>query len=216
VSQKENELIFAPLPRDFYRAPTLMVARSLLGKTLVRRFEDETIAAGRIVETEAYTRDDPACHAFRGMSRANAAMFGPPGHAYVHINYGIYYCLNAVTAEEGCPEAALIRAIEPIQNAARMYRNYFGAEVDEETARREKRLGAGPGRLAIALAIDKAYDRTDLTNAASPIFLAGGADVPEEEVVITTRIGITKAADYPWRFYVRASRYISKRIREGK
>jgi DNA-3-methyladenine glycosylase len=143
-------------------------------------------------------------------------MFGPPGHAYIHINYGIYYCLNAVTSAEGCAEAALIRAIEPIQNAARMYRNYFGEDVDEETARREKRLGAGPGRLTIALAIDKSFDRTDLTNAANPVFLAEGADIHDEDVVIATRIGITKAADYPWRFYIRSSRFVSKRVRETK
>lgn len=211
---KENEQKFAPLPGDFFREPTLTVARQLLGKTLVRRFEDGTVSVGRIVETEAYTEDDPACHAFRGISKANAAMFGPPGHAYVHINYGIYYCLNAVTGEEGCPEAALIRAIEPMENAARMYRNYFGENRDEESARREKRLGAGPGRIGMALAIDKSLDKTDLTRKSSPIFLAEGAEVPDDDVVITTRIGITKAADYLWRFYVRSSPFVSRRVRE--
>lgn len=203
--------VYIPLPREFYLEPTLTVARKLLGQVVVRRFDDGEIAAGRIVETEAYTVGDPACHAFRGKSKANAAMWGPPGHAYVHINYGLHYCLNAVTAEDGVPEAALIRAIEPIQNAARMYRNYTGEDADEATARKDVRIGAGPGRLSRALAIVKAYDTTDLTDAASPFFLAGGRDVPDEDIVTTTRIGITKGADYPWRWYVKSSRWVSKR-----
>jgi DNA-3-methyladenine glycosylase len=211
---QQQSALPAPLPRDFYEQPTLTAARALLGKILVRRFDDGTIATGRIVETEAYTKDDPACHAFRGISKANAAMFGPPGQAYVHINYGIYYCLNAVTAPEGTAEAVLIRAIEPREGVRQMYRNYFGTDTDDETARREKRLGAGPGRLTIAFAINKTFDRTDLTDPKSPFFLAEGDSVDDSDVVTTTRIGITKAADYPWRFYVRSSRYISKRVRE--
>jgi DNA-3-methyladenine glycosylase len=208
MREMEND---APLPRDFYRQATLTVARALLGQLLVRRFEDGAVCVGRIVETEAYTEGDPACHAFRGKSRANAAMFGPPGHAYVHINYGIHYCLNAVTGEEGTPEAALIRAVEPLVNAARMYRNYTGETVPEETARAARLIGAGPGRLTRALALDKSHDHADLTDPSGPVHLAPALPVPDAEVVTTTRIGITKAADYPWRFYVRASRFVSRR-----
>lgn len=200
-----------PLPREFYRQPTLTVARALLGQLLVRRFEDGTMAVGRIVETEAYTKDDPACHAFRGQTRANGAMFGPPGHAYIHINYGIHYCLNAVTAESGIAEAVLIRAIEPIENAVRMYHNYTGEVMDEETARTTRQIAAGPGRLTRALSLNKAYDHTDLTDPTGPVYLAAGTAVFEEDVVTTTRIGITKAADYLWRFYVRSSRFVSRR-----
>lgn len=209
-----------PLARTFYLQPTLVVARRLLGKTLARRFPDGVIATGRIVETEAYTTDDPACHAFRGKTERNQTMFGPPGHAYIHMNYGLHYCLNAVTGAEGAAEAVLIRAIEPVENASRLFRNYYGEvaaedafspEYLESTARAEKRLGAGPGRLSKSLIIDRTFDSTDLTDTESAIFLLEGPEVPEEDVVTTTRIGITKGADLPWRFYVRSSGFVSKR-----
>lgn len=209
-----------PLARTFYLQPTLVAARRLLGKTLARRFPDGLIATGRIVETEAYTTDDPACHAFRGKTERNQAMFGPPGHAYIHINYGLHYCLNVVTAAEGVAEAVLIRAIEPLENASRLFRNYYGEvaaedafspEYLETTARAEKRLGAGPGRLSKSLIIDRTFDNTDLTDREGPLFLLEGPDIPEEDIVTTTRIGITKGADLPWRFYVRSSGFISKR-----
>lgn len=209
-----------PLPREFFLQPTLTVARKLLGKTLVRRFEDGVIATGRIVETEAYTRDDPACHAFRGLTERNRAMFGPPGHAYIHINYGLHHCLNAVCAPEGSAEAVLIRAIEPLTGASRLFRNYYGevaaeaalsAQDLEALARADRRLGAGPGRLTKALSLDRASEGTDLTDPESPIYLAVGTSIPDSSVVTATRIGITKGADAPWRFYVRSSPFISRR-----
>jgi DNA-3-methyladenine glycosylase len=210
----------SPLARSFYLQPTLVAARRLLGKTLARRFPDGVLATGRIVETEAYTTDDPACHAFRGKTERNQAMFGPPGHAYIHMNYGLHFCLNAVTAAEGSAEAVLIRAIEPMEKASRLFRNYYGEVAAEDAfspeyletmARAEKRLGAGPGRLSKSLEIDRTFDNTDLTDPEGPIFILEGPEVPEEDVVTTTRIGITKGADLPWRFYVRSSGFISKR-----
>ena len=209
-----------PLTRSFYLQPTLVVARRLLGKTLVRRFPDGIVSTGRIVETEAYTTDDPACHAFRGKTERNQAMFGPPGHAYIHMNYGLHYCINAVTAAEGSAEAVLIRAIEPLENASALFRNYYGEVAAEDafspdyletTARAEKRLGAGPGRLSKSLMVDRTFDNADLTDAESPLFIVEGKEVPEEDIFTTTRIGITKGADLPWRFYVRSSGFISKR-----
>jgi DNA-3-methyladenine glycosylase len=204
---------FIALERAFYEEPTLLAARSLLGALVVRRFADGEIAVGRIVETEAYTVGDPACHAFRGKSRANATMWGPPGRAYVHINYGLHYCLNAVTAPDGVPEAVLIRAIEPIRGAARLLRNYTGQEdATEADARSDKRIGAGPGRLTRAMAITKPlFDGHDLTDADSELFLARGETVGNDAVTTATRIGITKGADFPWRFYVTASRWVSRR-----
>lgn len=202
-----------PLPLDFYLQPTLAAARALLGQLLVRRFADGAVAAGRIVETEAYTVGDPACHAFRGRTRSNASMWGPPGRAYVHINYGLHYCLNAVTAPEGVPEAVLIRAIAVSpEETAWLWHRRFGEEVALPAKDRDIRpLVAGPGRLARAFAIDKTFDGTDLTNAESPVHLAVGVDVPDDDVTTTTRIGITKGADLPWRFYVRSSPFVSRR-----
>ncbi len=195
----------------FYEQPTVMVARRLLGKMLLRCFDDGEQAVGRIVETEAYTQEDPACHAFRGRTKANGTLFGPPGRAYIHINYGLYYCLNAVTAAEGTAEGVLIRAIEPVENAARLYRNRFGTDIPEQDARKERGISAGPGRLGIALQITRALDGTDLTKADSPIMIATEKEINDDDVVTTTRIGITKGVDLPWRFYVRSSRFVSKR-----
>ncbi len=204
---------FTPLPHDFYLQPTLAAGRALLGKTLVRRLDDGSLATGRIVETEAYTTNDPACHAFRGMTARNKTMFGPPGRCYIHLNYGLHYCINAVTAPEGVAEAVLIRALEPLLGAADMHRRRFPgeAEVSEEIARRDTRLTSGPGRLSQALAVGKTFDGTDLTDAAGPLFFADGPAVDEADVVTTTRIGITKGADLLWRFYVRSSPFVSRK-----
>lgn len=204
---------FAALEVAFYEEPTLLAARNLLGELVVRRFADGEIAVGRIVETEAYTVGDPACHAFRGKSRANATMWGPPGRAYIHINYGLHYCLNAVTAPDGVPEAVLIRAIEPVQGAVRLLRNYTGeADVTGQDTDSDKRIGAGPGRLTRAMEITKpCFDGHDLTDKDSSLFLAHGRSVEDDAVTTTTRIGITKGADFPWRFYVTGSRWVSRR-----
>ena len=209
----DREISYVALECAFYLQPTLLAARKLLGQFVVRRFEDGAVAVGRVVETEAYTVGDPACHAFRGKSRANASMFGPPGRAYIHINYGLHYCLNAVTAPDGVPEAVLIRAIEPVRGATRLLQNYTGQEnVTEADALLDKRIGAGPGRLARAMGITKpGFDGHDLTDEASALFLASGELVADEAVTTTTRIGITKGADFPWRYYVTASRWISRR-----
>jgi DNA-3-methyladenine glycosylase len=177
-----------PLSHTFFLRPTLTVARRLLGKTLHSRS-----GALRIVETEAYRADDdPACHAFRRKSRANAALFGPPGTAYVHINYGIHHCLNVVCQPEGVAEGVLIRAL------------------DGPGATRER--FAGPGRLGKSLAIRKeTHDGIDLLDTSGPLWLGEGEDLPDDAVTTTTRIGITKAADFPWRFYITDSALVSRR-----
>lgn len=201
----------APLPRGFYLSDTLAAARCLLGKTVARRFPDGAVVTGRIVETEAYTRDDPACHAFRGETRRNRTMFGPPGRAYIHLNYGLHHCLNAVTAPEGIAEAVLLRALDRVSDVPRLWAAYYGAAAEPPTARAADRLTAGPGKLSRALGIDGAFDGADLADASGPLWLADGEDIPDAEVVTTTRIGITKGADFRWRFYVRSSPSVSRR-----
>lgn len=178
-----------PLRTEDFLHPTVERARWLLGKTLVT-----PQGALTIVETEAYCVDDPACHAFRGKTRANAAMFGPPGTAYIHINYGIHHCLNVVCQPEGVAEAVLIRALEPCD----------GSGV--------KALWNGPGKLCKTLGIRKeTHNHLPLCDPTQELWLGQGRELPDDAVTQTTRIGITQGADLPWRFYVTASRFVSRR-----
>ena len=194
-----GELYSNPLPREFYLQPTVEAARALLGKVLVHR-TNAGVIAGRIVEAEAYLRDDPACHASRGMSRRNAAMFGEPGHAYVYFTYGMHFCFNAVTAPEGVGEAVLIRAAEPLEGIEVMKANRRNGEVTQ--------LASGPGKLCQAFGLDRQHNGLDLTSGE--LIIADDGCVPQE-IVTSTRIGIRVAADKPWRFYIAGNPHVSRR-----
>lgn len=189
----------APLPRDFYRGDTIEVAKRLLGKVLVHRTADGVVA-GRIVETEAYLRNDPACHAWRGKTKRNAAMFAECGRAYVYFTYGMHFCFNVVTGPEGVGEAVLIRALEPLEGIDIMVRNRGMSDT--------KNLTNGPAKLTEAMGIDRRQDGVDLTG--NTLFIVDDGYKPER-IVTATRIGIRAAADKPWRFYLANSEYVSKK-----
>ena len=186
------------LKRDFYLQNTVDVARGLLGKILVHKTAGGAIS-GRIVETEAYLMDDPACHASRGMTPRNAPMFGPPGHAYIYFTYGMYFCMNAVTAPEGVGEAVLIRAVEPLEGIDLMEERRGTGIITN--------LASGPGKLCQAFVLGREQNGLDLMKG--DLVIEEGDDVAD--IVITTRVGIRLAAERPWRFYEAGNRFISRK-----
>lgn len=187
-------------PGSFFVADVRIVARALLGARLVSTVgEGRTV--GMIVETEAYLgAEDPASHAATrtGRTRRNEAMFGPPGRAYVYRIYGIHWCLNVVTGPAGHARAVLLRGLEPLEG------------VDLMIARRGRSsdLASGPGRLCQALGVDGRLYGHDLRHP--PLRVLPGWRVPEEDVQVTGRIGVRKAADWPLRFFVRGSPGVSR------
>ncbi len=195
-----------PFLPDFFLRPTLAVARGVLGALLVRDVPAGRLV-GRIVETEAYLFNDPACHAVR-MTLAgpehchtarNAAMFGPPGHAYVYFTYGNHFMLNIVTQPAGTPEAVLIRALEPLEGVGEML---HARPVDP------RNLTNGPGKLTQALSIGTALNGHDLS--LPPLRLVQGTPVPEDAIVAAPRIGITRATEWLYRFYERGNGWVSR------
>ena len=189
-----------PLLSSFYDRPTEVVARALLGAVLESTTSEGTVA-GRIVETEAYLGpDDPACHAVAGRTERTWHLHGPPGIAYVYFIYGVHWCFNAVTREEGHGSAVLVRAVEPVRGLALMRQR-------RPAARRDVDLTNGPGKLCQALGIDGALDGTRLDRA--PLRILGGDAVPDADVDVSARIGITKAADWPLRWVIRGNPYVS-------
>jgi DNA-3-methyladenine glycosylase len=185
----------AQLGRDFYAGSVHDVAPQLVGALLLLDG-----VGGTIVEVEAYHPEDPASHAFRGRTPRNASMFGPPGHAYVYRSYGIHWCLNLVCEEEGTAAAVLIRALEPTHGLERMR--------ERRRTDNERLLCAGPGRLCEALAVTGAHDGAALDEP--PFELR--ARTEQVEVVATPRIGITRAADLPWRYVLAGSRFVSRSL----
>jgi DNA-3-methyladenine glycosylase len=177
---------------------TQALARFLLGKIVVREQSGQQLA-GRIVETEAYLHGEPACHAHRGPTRRNRTLFLRPGHAYVYLCYGTSFMLNVSSAAPGVGEGVLLRAIEPLRGIEAM-------QAHRGTVKRLD-LARGPGRLAAALNIDLSFDGMDLTRPG-PLWLGSDGQEPGG-VEISARIGLTKAADLPLRFYVANNRYVS-------
>jgi DNA-3-methyladenine glycosylase len=178
-----------PLARSFYRRSSLVVAPELLNKVLVAGR-----SRGRIVEVEAYAGPlDPASHAYRGRTPRNGTMFGPPGHLYVYFTYGMHYCANAVTGTTGDGQAVLLRALAPLAGLDRMH-------ARRPAARRTIDLASGPAKLCEALGIGPEHDGTDLVRGRVRILDDGTA--PPAAPGVSTRIGITRATDRPWRWFV--------------
>jgi DNA-3-methyladenine glycosylase len=182
-----------PLGREFFAGSVHEVAPNLVGVTLL-----VDGVGGRIVEIEAYDHEDPAAHGYRGRTERNASMFGPPGHAYVYRSYGVHWCLNFVCEEEGVASAVLIRALEPTQGLVEMRRR---RGLDDP-----RLLCAGPGRLCQALGVTREHDGAALDEP--PFELLPRRDDPE--IVTGPRVGITQAADRPWRYGLAGSRFLSR------
>lgn len=194
------------IKKDFYNRETLKVAQELLGKFLVRKI-GKKIIAGKIVETEAYVGlSDLASHASRGKTVRTAPMFGPPGHAYVYLVYGLNYCFNIVTEKENYPAAILIRAIEPAEGADLMKRY-------RKTQKLIFNLTNGPGKLCQAFKINKTLNSLDLTK--NILWIEDrGVKIKSSEIVAAKRIGVDYAGKYknkPWRFYLRGNPFVSKK-----
>ena len=192
------------LSRAFFDRPTLAVTADLIGKVLVHRSR-AGIAAGMIVETEAYIgEDDPACHAAPGPTKRNEPLYGPPGVAYVYLNYGMHYLVNAVTEAEGSPAAVLIRALAPLDGIPLMLKRRANGTRPIE----QHELCRGPGNLTKALGISLKENRLDLTNSRLWIEDRG---LPVGQVSWGTRIGITRGAERPWRCWATGHASVSGR-----
>jgi DNA-3-methyladenine glycosylase len=186
------------LPRSFYSRPTVEVARALPGKILVHGE-----AAGRIVEAEAYLGlEDLAAHASRGITGRTRVIFGPPGHAYVYFIYGRYECLNLVAEPDGTPGCVLIRALEPVAGVELMRRRRAG--IRELT-----QLASGPGKLTLAMGITRAHNGRDVTRG--DLVVREPAAPVDVEIEVSPRVGIRHCADWPLRFTVRGSPFVSRR-----
>jgi DNA-3-methyladenine glycosylase len=205
---RDRMILTRILPPSFFSRDTVKVAGELVGKFLERKKGTKRMV-GMIVEVEAYRgSDDPASHAFHGLTRRNAPMFGEPGHAYIYFTYGNHYCLNITTQKAGTPGAVLLRAVQPIEGMQLMRR--FRPNVPDVD------LTNGPGKLTKALAIDKSLNEQVMT-IDGPLFVTDPGPT-HFEIWRSTRIGIRDGQDKRWRFYIKGNPYVSRRrgLREVK
>jgi DNA-3-methyladenine glycosylase len=187
------------LGRAFFARDAETVGRQLVGKLLVAHDVGGTDLVARLVETEAYTADDPAAHSYAGLTPRTATMFGLPGHLYVYFSYGMHWCANVVSGPAGAGEAVLLRAAEPLAG--------HGVFRDRRRGVADRDLLRGPARLAQAFGLDRSANGADLCAPDAVVHLADDGTRPDVEV--TARIGITKAADLPRRYVAAGSRWAS-------
>jgi DNA-3-methyladenine glycosylase len=191
------------LPRSWYRADALEVATRLLNKLVVTADG----RAGRIVEVEAYRgAEDPASHAFRGPTKRNRVMYGPPGHLYVYFSYGVHWCANVVCGPAGQAQAVLLRALEPVDGLTLMRQARWTTQLRQD----DRDLCRGPGRLCQALGVDGTFDGADLVGRDAVIWLADDGVQPPERPLTTVRVGISAGADRPWRFALDGHRSVGR------
>ena len=202
------------LKREFYSRPTLDVTRDLLGKNLVHCIDGKRLV-GRIVEAEAYIGTvDKAAHSYNNKkTKRNEIMFGPPGHAYVYLIYGMYNCMNVVTQDEGEGTAALIRAVEPVENIEIMTHNRYNKPIEELKKREIFNLTSGPGKLCMAMGItNKNNNGIDL--CGDTLWIEEAEENEAFEIVTATRVNIDYAEEaihFPWRFYIKDNPFVSRK-----
>jgi len=190
------------LARQVFGRPALEVAPSLLGMWLVR----SDGRAAQLVEVEAYMgEEDPGSHAYRGWARRAATMFGPPGHMYVYFTYGMHWCANVVCSPEGTASAVLLRAAEPVGGLALMR----AARWRGQRRQRDQDLCRGPARLCEAFGITGAFDGADLVTGDRGVWLAPGPPGRPGPVATSTRVGLSRGAELPWRFYLSGNPWVS-------
>lgn len=188
------------LSQSFYARSTIQVAHDLLGKKITRVLDNGTLLSGIITETEAYESGDPACHAYKGLTARTAPLFGPVAHTYVYFIYGNYFCLNIVAKDTKAAGGVLIRAIEPL----------VGIEFMKHMRKTDdlKNLTTGPGKLTQALAITKSEQGINVTRPGA--LYIEQSDTKPFEIVACPRIGITRATDKNWRFYIKNNQFVSR------
>ena len=197
-------VIMKILSRSFFSRDTTLVSQELLGKIIVRVIDKDIVLVGRIVETEAYTGiHDRASHAYGGKRVRNAPLFGPVGHAYVYFIYGMYYCLNFICREPDVPAGGtLIRAVEPLAGIEYMQQQRHKHKIHDVTN--------GPGKLTRAFSINKTHNGIDVTKKGE-LYLLDAPAIASKDIIITPRIGISKAADEMLRFYIKDNPFVSKK-----
>jgi DNA-3-methyladenine glycosylase len=208
--KSRRQIEMKTLGREFYNRDSLIVAKELLGKVLVHEIVGQKVSA-KIVESEAYMGiEDKAAHSYGGKRTPRVeVMYGGPGFSYVFIIYGMYYCFNIVTREEGNPQAVLIRAVEPIGGFDLMAQNRFKKTYNQLTKSQIKGLTNGPGKLCRAFLIDKSLNGEDL--CGSKLYVEEG-ETEKFSIVSAKRVGIDyagEAKDYLWRFYIEDNKYVS-------
>ncbi|AKL94405.1 3-methyladenine DNA glycosylase AlkA [Clostridium aceticum] len=201
------------LCREFYNRPTLEVAKDLLGKYLVH-YVGSNKYIGKIVEVEAYIGEiDKACHAYNNkITNRTKVLYDPPGTAYVYLIYGMYYCFNVVTEEEGKAAAVLVRAVEPIEALEKMVENRYKKKMDEISKKQLKNLTNGPGKLCMAMHITKENNGMNLLG--DELYIMESEETSSFDIVTTKRINIDyaeEAIDFPWRFYIKDHPCVSKK-----